>query len=85
MIEYKYKKSDIGKDLFLPPRLLLAHASNLLLQQAFGLKVPPPHLHQLLVVVLLLPVSPIAGTRERGKEQVVQSLQLIELIPRGRP
>ena len=76
------KKSDIGKDLFLPARLLLARASYLLLQQSLGLQVSPAHLDQLLVAVLLLRVPLVAGTGERGQEQIVQTLQLLELVPR---
>lgn len=76
------KKSDIGKDLFLPAGLLLADAPDFLLEQSLGLQVPPAHLDQLLVVVLLLGVPLVAGTGERGEEQVVQALQLLELVTR---
>lgn len=56
---------------------------NLLLQQPFGLKVPPADLDELLVVVLLLCVALVACAGQRWQEEVVQPLELFELVAGG--
>lgn len=71
--------------MFLPGGLLPAGALDFLLEQPLGLQVLPPHLDHLPVVVLLLRVPLVARTRDRRQEQVVQALQLLELVTRGRP
>lgn len=46
--------------MVLPPRLLPAHAPDLLLEDPVRLQVLLPHLHELLRVVLLLRVPLVA-------------------------
>lgn len=53
---------------------------DLLLQQAFGLKVAATHLDELLVVILLLCVALVAGAGQRGQKEVVKAFELLELV-----
>jgi hypothetical protein len=76
----KYEKSYIGKDLLFPARLLFADTPNLFFEENIRFEVPAANLDQLPIVAFLLGVPLITGTGQRGEEQIIQALKLLELI-----